>query len=287
MSTDKAFNDATNWLGGASANGTCFERTAGPSNKAPWLVFIHGVALGARVWRPWQRALMDRFRLLAIDVPGYGDSALQGRVEDRTIETWAQWIIEVIDFVGIDSAVFVGESLGGTTVLKLASSAPSRVDAAVVCSTGFKGALIDGVGEWPSIVAEGGSAGWSQYMNGQRFRAADAGEVWELCEVYQRASNPDVFVHDGLMLRGSDLSSTVASIECPVLMLQPGSSPFISRAHAFELEDAIPQSELVLFGPSRHGLAFAYAAEAAILTRSFLDRQLGFTLNSGYGNVSA
>lgn len=263
------------WSGGCTGSNIAFEWATSQAVNAPWVVLVHGVGLRARVWRPWAPQLIDQFNVVALDVPGYGSSPLQGSLEDRNLASWSRAVLDVVDELDVSSAYFVGESLGGTTVLQIAATQPERVQAAIVCSTGFKGELIPGLHDWAGIFARDGSIGWSTYMNERRFRPTDSAEVQQMCDYIQRETNCDVIIRDAEMLSTVDLTNALPEIPCPVLAIEPGDSPFVSRKHAFALEAAIRNCELVLFGASRHGLAFAYASEASTTAREFIARSQG------------
>ncbi len=81
------------------------ERGAGPP-----LVLLHGVGGNKACW-PWQLAgLSDRWRVIAWDAPGYGDSPPLDRM------TWpaiADALCGLLDGLLIDRAHLVGHSFGG------------------------------------------------------------------------------------------------------------------------------------------------------------------------------
>ena len=83
------------------------------------VVLVHGNSSSAAVWQ----GLLDgpfgqRFRCLAIDLPGHGASA---RVDEYSLPVYASALAE---FVGDEEAVVVGWSLGGHVTLHAAPSLP-------------------------------------------------------------------------------------------------------------------------------------------------------------------
>jgi pimeloyl-ACP methyl ester carboxylesterase len=65
------------------------------------------------------RALRNNLRIVAIDYPGIGESTIQ---TDRTLESWADDVSEVLDKLKIKSVRLLGHSLGGLHVLSLLSN---------------------------------------------------------------------------------------------------------------------------------------------------------------------
>jgi pimeloyl-ACP methyl ester carboxylesterase len=70
------------------------------------------------------------FRIIAIDRPGYGLSTPQ---PGRTIAGWPSDALAVAAALGLEKFATVGVSTGGAYALALASQAPARVTAALLC----------------------------------------------------------------------------------------------------------------------------------------------------------
>jgi len=100
--------------------------------SAPALVFVHG--LGGR-WQNWLLnipAFMDTHRVIAMDLPGFGASEMPA--EDISISGYAKVVDALLDQRGIDSAVFVGNSMGGFVSAEVALSFDTRVERLVLVS---------------------------------------------------------------------------------------------------------------------------------------------------------
>jgi pimeloyl-ACP methyl ester carboxylesterase len=102
----------------------------------PALLFIHG--LGG-MWQNWLLnipAFMDRFRVIAPDLPGFGRSEMPaGRI---SIQGLARVIDALCDQLDLESPVVVGNSMGGFVGAELALAFPTRVARlALVSSAGI------------------------------------------------------------------------------------------------------------------------------------------------------
>lgn len=260
------------WVSDRTSSGIALERLVTDSDDSRrWIVFVHGVGLHRQIWRPWAECLAADFNLVSFDIPGYGESQLHDSLP-RSMDVWASYIEAVQDHIGVDNSIVVGESLGGTSSLYFAIKQPNRVAGLVLCSTGFRGSLIPEVATWREIFKESGSAGWSAYMNERRFSPGDSAWAIEESALAQVQCEAEVVTSDGEMLLGADLEPYLKSVSQPVLLIQPGSSPFISREHSYLFEQNLPGCSLVLIGPSRHGVALAYGQEASGFARLFLKR---------------
>ena len=96
-----------------------WEHRAPEHSGVPTLVLIHGLGLTSQVWIPLIELLKPSFPILAIDVPGYGDSP-RGSGE-LTIDSVAQRIAELINDRHAGEVVLVGHSMGGFIALNLAT----------------------------------------------------------------------------------------------------------------------------------------------------------------------
>ncbi len=99
---------------------------AGPGD-APVLVFLHGYGGDLTGWGLVQSALSERFRTVALDLPGHGGSTKQ--VERGDVGELAEAVAATLDALGIGRAHLVGHSLGGAVAVEVARSAPGRVEA--------------------------------------------------------------------------------------------------------------------------------------------------------------
>lgn len=104
----------------------------------PPLVFAHGAGGNHLSW--WQQVsqFSDSFRVITFDHRGFGLTR-----SDSGIPTPAEFIADLLgllDWLEIDRAALVGQSMGGVTVAGLATEHPERVAALVLAasSSGFQ-----------------------------------------------------------------------------------------------------------------------------------------------------
>jgi pimeloyl-ACP methyl ester carboxylesterase len=90
------------------------------------VVAIHGLGATKASLLPTVAALADRFRVIALDLPGFGDSDKPlGASYDARF--FARAVIALLDELGLERAHLVGNSLGGRVALEVALHAPDRV----------------------------------------------------------------------------------------------------------------------------------------------------------------
>ena len=97
----------------------------------PGLLFAHGFRAHARWWSFIAPFLLERFRVVALDFSGMGDSG--SRTEERDLFTAD--IIGVLEHAGLGRATLVGHSFGGGRVLHVCADHPEHVARAVIIDT--------------------------------------------------------------------------------------------------------------------------------------------------------
>lgn len=100
----------------------------------PVAVLLHGLCGHSGEWNPVVEALGDGYRLIAFDQRGQGFS--ERRPADLSREAHAADVVAVLDALGIDRAVLVGQSMGGDTAMVAAARYPDRVRALVLVEAG-------------------------------------------------------------------------------------------------------------------------------------------------------
>jgi uncharacterized protein (TIGR02246 family) len=88
----------------------------------PALVFLHYWGGSSRTWNGVVRQLSDRYRTVAIDQRGWGDS--EAPAQGYTIADLANDAHDVIEALGLRRYVLVGHSMGGKVAQLLASRRP-------------------------------------------------------------------------------------------------------------------------------------------------------------------
>jgi pimeloyl-ACP methyl ester carboxylesterase len=124
-----------------------FYREAGAAD-APKLLLLHGFPTSSHMFRDLIPLLADRFRILAPDLPGFGQS---DQPEANSFESLADTIERFTEIVGFDRfAVYVFD-YGAPTGFRLALRHPERV-AAIISQNG--NAYAEGMSEaWNPIRA--------------------------------------------------------------------------------------------------------------------------------------
>lgn len=105
------------------------------------LVLVHGYLGGAGQWSDQVETFSDRFRVIAVDLPGF--SAAAQDAAPSTIAGFAEHVVARLDRMNIDRFVLLGHSMGGMIAQEIARKIPSRVERLVLYGTGPLGRMPD------------------------------------------------------------------------------------------------------------------------------------------------
>ncbi|GAA5174313.1 alpha/beta fold hydrolase [Pseudonocardia eucalypti] len=98
------------------------------------VLLLHGSGPGVSAWANWRlnlSALAERFRVVAPDLVGFGDTERPAGVY-YSLDTWVDQVVALMDALEMPRASLVGNSLGGRIGLRLAELHPERVDRMVL-----------------------------------------------------------------------------------------------------------------------------------------------------------
>jgi pimeloyl-ACP methyl ester carboxylesterase len=99
------------------------------------ILAIHGISASAVSIQPLADRLAGSYRVVAPDLRGRGRSAdLPGPFGMRV---HAEDMVAILDHLGVDRAIVIGESMGGYVTVQLAVTHPERVDRIVLVDGGL------------------------------------------------------------------------------------------------------------------------------------------------------
>ncbi len=107
----------------------------GPSGRPP-LLCLHGLTRNGRDFASLAERFAGDWRVIAPDFRGRGDSQHDPEPANYAPPTYALDVLQLLDELAIDQAVFVGTSLGGLVTMAVAAFAPQRIAAAVLNDVG-------------------------------------------------------------------------------------------------------------------------------------------------------
>ncbi|MFN5647411.1 MAG: alpha/beta fold hydrolase [Sphingobacteriales bacterium] len=88
------------------------------------LLFIHGWGINRRYWENQVDYFKDKYRVVTIDLPGYGESGNHTRAWGP--ETYVQDIDSIVDALALKNVILIGHSMSGATVIEAGLKHPGR-----------------------------------------------------------------------------------------------------------------------------------------------------------------
>jgi pimeloyl-ACP methyl ester carboxylesterase len=101
------------------------------------LLLIHGMAGSSATWRALLPQLSKRYRVVAPDLLGHGESAKPRG--DYSLGAFAVWLRDFLDELGVTRATVVGHSLGGGVAMQFVYQHPDYCERLVLISSGGLG----------------------------------------------------------------------------------------------------------------------------------------------------
>ena len=231
------------------------------------VILLHGWGGQAASMMPLMLGLRDSYRVVALDLPGFGKSSLPPAAWG-TLE-YAEFTLHAIRALGVERGTFVGHSFGGRLVIQLASHRPQAVQAAV---------LIDAAGINPPMtlrrrIRQGAFKTLKRILStgllgrqepilrerlARRFGSADYAAV------------SGVMRSSMVKIVNQDLSQDLPTIAAPVLLIWGEKDEETPIADGRTMERLIPGSRLIAVAGAGHFCYLDSPGFVNAVIRSFL-----------------
>lgn len=217
------------------------------------LVLIHGVGMNAESWAPQMAALQSSFRVIAIDMPGHGES--EGFQHAATLQDYVNWLAAFLQQEPDASFAVAGHSMGALITAGLAIDYPALVSHALVMSGVYQrsDAAREAVMQRAQELAEGDAqldsplARWfsdtpeESAIRDQVSRWLQQVNVQGYARAYQAFAAGDRVY-----------ASRWREMQCPVLVLTGELDANSSPAMARQMAAAAPQGRAVIINNAKH-----------------------------------
>ena len=242
-------------------------RDEGPRDDPNPVLLIHGTSASLHTWEGWVKVLKARRRIITFDLPGFGLTgpfAGQYTPDDYRGDTYARFVLDLMDQLKLPRAVVGGNSLGGEVAWRMALMAPQRVTGLILVDAvgpaftpqsmpiGFMIARVPVIGRISEFALPRSMVEQSVqdvYGHPERVTAELVDRYFELS---LRSGNRRAL---GLRLKqmvpGED-AEKIASIRQPTLILWGGRDKLIPPVAARQFQQLITVSKLVMFNDLGH-----------------------------------
>ena len=212
----------------------------------PPLIFIHGAG-GTHLHWPHQVRRMPNQRILALDLPGHGKSAGIG---SQSISDYASQIVEFLDEMRMNAAVFIGHSMGSAIALMLALDFPKRVLGLGLVGSGARLRVNPQILE--STASDLLFPHAIKLINEAEFSANVNPRLKELAAQRMNEIRPSVLHGDFLACNEFDVMSRLGEISKPTLILCGADDILTPVKYSEYLHAQIANSRLVIVPDAGH-----------------------------------
>ena len=224
-------------------------------------VFVHGWAMNSAVWDGCIAELPDWLDVIVVDLPGHGTMAdIPPDAQALTLDDYVQALVPLVH----RPVIWVGWSLGGLVVLRLAELYPQRVAAALLIATN---PCFVAQPDWSCGVEENVFHQFAinlsrhQAKTIQRFLALQVKGLPDTMTVVRqlqhsiqsRGSASTQALQTGLkVLQETDLRQNIKLIESPLYWLLGGMDGLVPRELAQALQVEYAQDDVVVNEKASH-----------------------------------
>jgi len=209
------------------------------------LVFVHGSGGDHSNWEEQYRHLDRDFNILAVDLPGHGQS--EGKGEQEVIR-YVEWMRKLIESLKLGKPVMIGHSLGAAISLTTAIHYGSLLSGIVPVGGGVRmpvnQMILDGIRKdiTPIISLI------IKFSITKENRERLAGLLTEGLA----AANPEVMYGDFLSCDRLDITDAIAGIRIPALVVCGEEDKMTPPALSQFIKDNIPGAKLALIPKAGH-----------------------------------
>jgi 3-oxoadipate enol-lactonase len=241
------------------------------------LVFINALGTDLRIWDEIVPHMVEHFRVVRFDKRGHGVSNTPPA--PYSVFDLAGDVNGLLNYLGIESAVLVGISVGGLTALQTALDYPGRVKALVLCDTAARIGSVEYWDDRINTLREKGMPYLAETILGRWFTSEF---VKQHSTIYQGFYNLltrmplEGYIGTCAALRDADLRPRIGEINAPTLVLCGALDAATTPELVHGLAESLPKARFQLIEQAAHmpSVEQPEAVAAAVL---------GFMKELGYG----
>ncbi len=231
------------------------------------VLFLHSWLGSWRTWMPTMETIADRYRAIALDFWGFGDSP--ARVQATRIDDYVDQVVSFADSLGMLPPHLVGHGLGGVVAIRAAAAHPERFGKVLAAGTPIIGGLVQpmlkpsGLGRL--LTRSGGNDLWIKLVRQAANGEAAFAEVVEDIEATSPATLQGVVDEIAVV----DLRSSIRQLAGPLLAIYGGRDRLLTAQHGQEIDEAQGTFRQVLtFDKSGH---FPFLDQPTQFNRALLE----------------
>lgn len=238
-------------------------RDEGPRQDPTPIVLLHGTSASLHTWDGWVAELSQTRRVIRFDLPGFG---LTGPAADGnySLAAYVDFVIDVMDTLGIERFVLAGNSLGGSIAWRTTAAHPQRIEKLILVDSGgypfeaesmplafviSQPPLLNRIMEFTLPRSAVESSVRDVYGDPSRVTPELVDRYFDLS---LREGNRGALRERFAQLEYQDQSALVQTIQQPTLVIWGAQDRLIPPSIARRFEQDLPNGQLVMFAELGH-----------------------------------
>lgn len=236
------------------------------TGQGPAVLLIHGIGSSLHTWSAYHKYLSKDFTVVSLDIPGFGLTGAPPKTK-FTFDLYTQVFKKLLDFLKIETAHIVGNSLGGILTWQFALRATKKVNKIVLMdAVGFNTKFSDLSDIGFMLAAHPASKKLtykvlprSLVKSGLKNAVYNPAIITKrkvdlYADLLLRKGNRENFSHiiRNLIVTNKDFTSIIRSISQPTLIMWGEEDNLIPVNDAYSFKQAIPHAELIIYPKIGH-----------------------------------
>lgn len=229
------------------------------AGHGPAIVLLHGIGASIFIWRMLFPILQKKFRVIAIDLPGFGQSDKPAK-RQYGLDAQTNVVEKVLAHLDVHNTTLVGSSMGGTIALWLAKQHPHRFERVVALAPAVDSTRVSAATHRLASVAPLFRHAINRmtmkrilrYVIARDERISDAVVERYLAPFQDDGSSLRSFVAATELLSDSRLPAELSEVASQVLLIHGRQDVMVSLSSIEKLAKIIPQAEISIHETSGH-----------------------------------
>ena len=245
--------------------------------KGSPLIFIHAFPLSSAMWEPQIREFSKSHRVIALDLRGHGDS--DASLWHFTLEDYIEDIRELMKYLGVMQATFIGLSMGGYILLALYRKYPEMVNKMVLADTRAQADSDEARGgrfAMAQLAYKKGSGAIADVMLSKLLGQTSLDTRKYLSEhlrsIIQKNPPSGIIVDLMAMAQRPDSTALLSTISCPTLVMVGEEDVATPPTESHYIKDRVRGAELVILPQAGHASNLEQPGAFNQAVRSFLEK---------------
>ena len=235
-------------------------------------MFVHGFAESSEVWRGWVPYFARHFRVVRIDLRGFGRSTPMQEDFKWTLDVLVADLVAFIRHLDCGPVHLVGAKSGGAMTFKLAAENPELVRTLTGITPAVRSAS-ESANAWAAQIKEQGIHAWARDTMRGRLGSAVSQEEFDWWVNNLQGKTPISTVLGYLrMVPAMDIRADLEKIICPTLIIMTAGTGRRSPESYQEWQPRIKNSELLVVEGDAWHPSGAYPYRCAQATAAFIRR---------------